>query len=104
MKVIAVNQHRYCSNEEFKDVLVQMTCREMAVLLGDNYHLPSKLVIEPGTMIEISERFCHAIDIEGKVAAATKLPTTLRTLADMLEMQHPAIEAVVTEDEPPPSE
>jgi len=94
VKVIAVNQNKYSNpHRPFDNALVQISCQELAVILGIDYerHLSD---IAAGSVVEISDRYQHSLSVERQVAESLKLPATLRTLADMLEMQKPSIERV----------
>ncbi len=94
MEVIAT-ENAYNGETDF--AIVKMSQWELRRLFTGEMH--RKVCLKPGYKIEIHERFDHALNIESNVAAAVALPNRLRTLADMLEMNHPALEGLVANAE-----
>lgn len=81
--------------------IIQVTGSELSRIIGGKGY-PDRQVIErvwAGQTVEIDRRFDHAQDVCNQADEANKLPHILRTLADTLEMAHPAIDKVVAETE-----
>lgn len=91
MKIIALHQQYQGYTPA---AIVELSGEELDLILpkGD-CERASKLHL--GQAVEIGKRWRHLREIEGKVRDAATLPQRLRTLADMLDMNVPAIEAVI---------
>lgn len=74
--------------------IVEMDCSEMIDITGNHRDFP-----EPQSIVAVSKRFRHAMNILEKSEAAKKLPSQLRTLAEMIEMSIPAITGIIEEQE-----
>lgn len=92
MEVILVDKS---NNGYVESAVVKIDSSELAQILGLNGNRVAAGGIHAGTKIELCERIQHIRTIESKIAEAKSLPGKLRTIADMLEMNVPAIAEVV---------
>lgn len=97
MKIIAV--HPVDRSYLVPGAIVELQPHELQAILSESDHSLHAHLIRPGNTVEIAKRWHHLREIESQVQEATKLPAKLRTLADMLEMNVPAI---VDLTKPPP--
>lgn len=94
MKILAVNMALY--DREIANVIAVLDRSELQSILG-KAHYEKVETIHTGDTVDITDRYRHGIAVVDKVNDAKKLPRTLRTLAEMLEMNHPALTAVADE-------
>jgi hypothetical protein len=94
MKIIAIQPAYHSGQVEF--AIVQLSEAELQRLLHGQPHKSS--YVRAGQVVDICERFDHAMEIEAKAAQAKDLAKTMRAFAEVLETQHAAIDEVVTKD------
>lgn len=95
MKIIALH-HAY--RGDTPAAIVELSGYELDKILSEKDHARAGS-LSVGQTVEISKRWGHLREIESNIADAKKLPAKLRTLADMLDMNVPAITDLVDCDE-----
>lgn len=101
MKIIAI--HQAYRDHMIPGGLVELSDIEMQLLT--DLASDQGREVRPGRTFSISKRCKHAMNVAAKIESAKDLPNTLRTLASMLEMSHPAMDEITKEavDAPPAS-
>lgn len=91
MKIIALHG---AYHNETPSAIVELSGYELDKLLSE-HDLVRAPKLRVGETVEICKRWEHLRNIEAKVKEAAALPAKLRTLADMLDMNVPAIEELI---------
>lgn len=98
MKIIMVESSYDHNGGVVQSAIAKLSGEELAWIVKCSGHpLVSSKRIRAGSDVAICERLLHLLRVEAQIAEAVTLPQKLRTLAEMLEMNHPAITAVVEE-------
>lgn len=93
MKIIGLHsQYR----DHTPGVIAELLGHELEAIAGSG-HGNSLSRVAPGQVVNISDRWRHLMDVESNVRAAKTLPQRLRALADVLEMNVPAIVAIAAQ-------
>jgi len=93
VKIIALH-HNTFRNNDLCGLVVELNYSELSEIIGP----ACGRVLERchvGQVIEIHDQYKHAMEVVKRIGDASKLPETLRTLAAMLELSHPALANIV---------
>jgi len=101
MKIIAVNKN---SGGGLINAVVSMAREELRVVAGLQ-SWQSLDALGEGSVRDVCKTYEHAMAVLRRIGESANLPETLRTLASMLELSHPALANIVEPTvEPKPDE
>lgn len=92
MKIVAL--HRSSRDNSIIGAVVDLNYNELSDIVGPTCSREMQYA-HTGYTLKIGDQYRHAMQVVGKIADASKLPSQLRTMADMLELSHPALANVV---------
>lgn len=95
MKIIARTTTRYGRTD---GAIVELTRDELSIILHGHTSADVDGILT-GNSMKLCDRFMHSVRMLERAEAATKLPNVLRTLADMLQIAVPKIEAVIYDED-----
>lgn len=99
MKILAIVPSYHDAGRTPSKFLCELDNDEMKIIAsgacGGEYSGDFRMVRE----IELSKKFRHAMEVLRKCHEASKIPGTLRAIADLMAIVVPAIEEVAKEEE-----